>query len=88
MYQQPSSVNRNALSSNDCKSIFSLFQIALGVTLLISSAYGYSLLQHMAVFIPAIMGVALLYQGVKTVFICRVGPLFRDPQQHSGGMLG
>ncbi len=88
MYPQHRTVNQTSTSPSNCKSLFSLMQIIIGVALVISSAYGLSLLHHMAVIIPAIMGSGLIFHGAKTLFICRVGWLFGDHQQQTGGMLG
>lgn len=88
MYQQSNNISQSAYSQASCKSAFSLMQIVVGALLIVASAYGFSLLHHMAVTIPALMGAALFFHGARNFISCRVGSLFRNQQQHTGSMFG
>jgi len=79
----------NTVSNNDagnCSTGLGILQIALGVLLVTASAFGYSLMQHAALMIPAMMGAALLFYGAKALLVCRDRSLFRDHHQPSDGM--
>lgn len=86
--QHSNTVNRmsDTGDSDQCRSGFNLLQIITGVLLVTASAYGYSLMHHLAVTIPAIMGASLIFYGAKTALICREGPLFRDNRHSTSGM--
>ena len=81
----------NTVSSNDtlrnCSTLLGIFQIAIGVLLVTASAFGYSLLHHPAVMIPALMGASLLFHGAKVFLVCREHSGFRD-HHPSNGMTG
>ena len=81
----------NHVSNKDAASICSIamgiLQIAVGVLLVTASAFGYSLLHHPAVMIPALMGAALLFHGAKVFLVCRERPVFHD-HHPSNGMTG
>lgn len=88
MSQQSKNVTQSAYSPTSCKSVFNVMQIVVGLLLVAASAYGLSLLQHMATSIPAFMGAALFIHGSKNLISCRVGSLFGNQQQHTGSMPG
>ena len=82
----------NTISSSgapgNCPTWLGILQIALGVLLVTASAFGYSLMQHPALMIPAMMGAALLFYGAKSLLVCRNRSLFRDHLQPGDGMTG
>lgn len=86
---QPDFNTANIVSNNDaagdCWGFMGFLQVALGLLLVTASAFGYSLMQHAALLIPAIMGAALLFYGLKAVQVCRSRSL-SDNHQHNGAM--
>jgi hypothetical protein len=76
--------NPNEARSGNCWVGLGIIQIALGLLLVIASAYGYSLLQHAATTIPALLGAALLFNGAKAFLVCRASPLLRDHHHQAG----
>ncbi len=76
--------NANEARSDTCSVGLGMIQIALGLLLVIASAYGYPLLQHAATTIPALLGAVLIYNGAKAFLVCRAIPLFRDHLHQAG----
>ena len=68
----------NKETPGHCWTWLAMLQIVVGVLLVTAAAFGYSLLQHPAVTIPAIMGAALLFTGAKAFLVCRDRSLFSD----------
>ena len=62
--------------------------LALGILLITASAFGYSLMQHAALLIPAIMGAALLFYGLKAVQVCRSRSVSDNHQHQRNGAMG
>jgi len=79
-------VNRDA--SGNCLTWLAMLQIAVGVLLVTASAFGYSLLHHSAVVIPAMMGAGLLFYGSKALLVCRDNLQFHEHHHSSNGMRG
>jgi uncharacterized protein (DUF983 family) len=77
----------NNRTSNRCLSGLALLQVVLGILLVVASAYGYSLFQHLAVTLPAMMGATLIFSVAKSALICRDNPLFRGNHRSATGML-
>lgn len=81
----------NAVTNDDapgnCSTLLGIFQIAVGVLLVIASAFGYSLMHHPTLLIPAIMGAALLFHGAKGFHVCRQSSEFHG-HHPSNGMTG
>ena len=75
-------------ATRDCSGFMGILQIALGVLLITASTFGYSLMQHTAMMIPALMGAALLFYGIKTVQVCRSRPVVDNHQHPSNGAMG
>ena len=71
----------------DCSKALGIFQIAVGILLITASAFGYTLMHHAAILIPAIMGAAVLYNGAKVFLVCRQSSAFSD-HHPSNGMTG
>jgi hypothetical protein len=88
MYQQAQSLTQSSSPPTRYKPLFSLMQIVIGVSLVIASSYGFTLLQHMAATIPALMGTALIFFGAKTLLVGFTGSLFRNQRQQTGRMHG
>ena len=63
-------------------------QVALGILLITASAFGYSLMQHAALLIPAIMGAAPLFYGLKAVQVCRSRSVSDNHQHQRNGAMG
>lgn len=61
----------NSDAPSNCWAWLAIIQIALGILLVTSSVYGYALLHHSAVMIPAVMGSFLLFGGIKAFTVCR-----------------
>lgn len=76
--------DENESRSGNCWIGLGISQIVLGVLLVTASAYGYSLLQHSATIIPALMGAALLFNGAKAYLVCRTSPRFHDHHHQAG----
>jgi hypothetical protein len=76
--------NANEARSGNCWAGLGIIQIALGVLLVTASAYGYSLLQHAATIISALMGAALLFNGARAFLVCRASPQFHDHHHQTG----
>ena len=81
----------NTVSSNDttgnCSTVPGIIQLALGILLITASAFGYTLMYHPALLIPAVMGSVLLFPGVQAVLVCRGHSAY--PHHHPGnGMTG
>lgn len=75
------SITNSETSDNSCK-ILGVFQALVGALLVISSIYGFSVLQSYAILIPALMGSALLVNGVRTfAFKCVVYRMLTSQQQ-------
>jgi len=86
-YKTENTVPNNS-APRDCSTGLGVLQIALGVLLVTASAFSYSLMQHAALMIPAMMGAALLFYGTKALLVCRDRSPFRDRHQSSDGMTG
>jgi hypothetical protein len=67
-----------------CSNLPGFFQIAVGVLLMVASAFGYSLFQHAAVLLPSLMGAALLYHGAKALLVCRKHSAFQNQHPTAG----
>lgn len=67
-----------------CSNLLDFFQIAVGVLLMIASAFGYSLFQHAAVLLPSLMGAALLYHGARASLVCRKHSTFHNQHPTAG----
>lgn len=80
-------VSGNDMQAN-CMIWMGILQIAMGALLVVGSVFVYSLMHHVAVTIPAIMGAALIVQGAKAFMVCRHRPLFSDHHHPSSGMMG
>jgi hypothetical protein len=76
----------NTDARRHCWTWLAMLQIALGVLLVTAAAFGYSLMHHPALMIPAIMGAALLFIGAKAFLVCHDRPLFSDHQHPSNGI--
>lgn len=75
-------------ASGDCSGFMGILQVALGALLITASAFGYSLMDHAALLIPAMLGAALLFYGIKAVQVCRSRQM-PDCHQHPGnGTMG
>jgi len=89
---QPDFKTFNIVSSNDavgdCSGFMGFLQVALGILLITASAFGYSLMQHAALLIPAIMGAALLFYGLKAVQVCRSRSVSDNHQHQRNGAMG
>lgn len=81
------SVSNDEASSN-CSIRMGIIQIAIGVLLITASAFGYPLMQHAVLMVPAMMGAALLFHGAKAFLVCRDRPQFGDQHHPSDGMTG
>jgi len=86
-------INANNTASNrdapgNCLTWLATLQFTVGVLLVTASAFGYSLLHHPAVMIPAIMGAGLLFHGSKALLVCRDRPQFHEHHHSSNGMRG
>jgi hypothetical protein len=77
----------NEGTTGGCSTLPGIFQIAVGVLLITASAFGYSLMQHPAALLPAIMGAALLFHGARGFVICRHNTEFHN-HHPSNGMTG
>lgn len=58
------SITKSETADSSCI-ILGVFQALVGVLLVIASIYGFSVLQSYVVLIPALMGSALLVNGVR-----------------------
>jgi hypothetical protein len=66
------SITKSETADSSCI-ILGVFQALVGVLLVIASIYGFSVLQSYVVLIPALMGSALLVNGVRAfAFKCVV----------------
>lgn len=74
--------------SSDCWAWLAMYQITIGVLLVSASAFGYSLMQHPALMIPAMMGAGLLFFGARAFMGCRERPLLRRHHHSGNGMRG
>jgi len=84
-----SSIVSNTDAAGDCSGSMGFLQVALGILLITAWAFGYSLMQHAALLIPAIMGATLLFYGLKAVQVCRSRSVSDDHQrQRSSGAMG
>ena len=72
--------------AGSCSRGLGIFQIALGVLLMTASAFGYSLLQHPAVLVPAMMGAVLFFTGGKSFMVCRTHLQNHSQHHPSNGM--
>jgi len=70
----------------NCWTWLSILQIAVGVLLVTASAFGYALIQHPALMIPAMMGAVLLFHGAKALLVCRNRQMFGDHHPSNGTM--
>jgi len=75
--------NNNAPSH--CWTWLAILQLALGLLLVTAAAFAYSLMQHPAMLIPCLMGVAVLFQGARAFLMCRNRPLLHDHHHPSTG---
>jgi hypothetical protein len=84
--------NESTLNSTDaqdkCLFWLSILQITIGVLLVTTSVFVYSLMHHHALTIPAMMGTALIVHSAKAFLVCRDRPLFGDHHQPNNGMTG
>lgn len=78
----------NPATTGSCSGFMGALQIALGVLLITASAFGYSLMSHAAMTIPAMMGAGLLFYGIKTVQVCRSRSTIDDHQHPNSGTIG
>ncbi|MFZ0469162.1 MAG: hypothetical protein WAL92_09595 [Thiogranum sp.] len=89
---QPDFKTFNIVSNNDvagdCSGFMGVLQVALGILLVTASAFGYSLMQHAALLIPAIMGAVLLFYGLKAVQVCRSRSVSDNHQHQRNGAVG
>ena len=68
----------NEDTSSNCRTWLGVLQIALGLLLVAAAAFAYSLMNHLAVTLPALMGAVLLFFGTKAVLVCRNRTVFGD----------
>jgi len=80
-------VNTNDATRN-CSAYMGIFQLALGALLITASAFGYSLMHHAALLIPALMGATLLFYGAKAALVCKYRPQIGNRQHPSNGAMG
>ena len=66
----PEAVSASAAGQN-CWTWINTLQVAVGLLLLLASAFGYSLLKHPLIMVPGMMGALLLFFGAKAAFVCR-----------------
>ena len=76
-----------SVAGRSCWTWMNTLQVAVGLLLVLASAFGYSLLKHPILMIPGIMGALLLFFGAKAAFVCRNRFLFHN-HHHSNGMPG
>lgn len=68
----------------NCSAWLGILQIAVGLLLITASAFGYSLMHHPALLIPAIMGAALLFHSTSAFMVCRHSSAFPDHHPSNG----
>lgn len=76
----------NKEASGNCWTWLAMLQVAVGILLVTASAFGYSLLHHPVLAVPAIMGAGLLFHGSKAFLVCRDRLQFHG--HHHNGMTG
>jgi len=77
----------NKDATRNCSVFMGILQIALGVLLITASAFGYSLMHHSALLIPAMMGATLLFYSAKAALVCRDHPPIGDHQHPTNGTM-